>query len=346
MAARIQAAMARRGLSREQAETYIAEVDRQRARWVQTMYGEDCSDPRLYDFVVNLEQVSVAHAAEVVCGMARQPEFVPTAHSRTKLRDLALSARARATLLLDAKVPQSAVVAESRDGVLHLWGRDYLHHHRDAVLAALSRVPGVGEIVVEGDRGRESPISGAQSGAVAREIMLPIAAYPSVRPSTTIREALVALGSSTVKLHDGHLIPPRYLLVISETGELLGLLTRRDLLRGLSPHLAILEQTRQEVSRIVPFAAAASSLPFSWVSFFSPSAVERSKEPVRAVMNPIRGVVDAEADLSSVVSTMLSKQIDLVPVIDGGRVQGVIVMTDVFDRVAEYVLEHGGSPQG
>jgi CBS domain-containing protein len=40
-----------------------------------------------------------------------------------------------------------------------------------------------------------------------------------------------------------------------------------------------------------------------------------------------------------VVSTMLEHDVDLVPVMDGAKTVGVILMTDVFDNVAEYVLE-------
>jgi predicted transcriptional regulator len=43
--------------------------------------------------------------------------------------------------------------------------------------------------------------------------------------------------------------------------------------------------------------------------------------------------------LSTVVSTMLQHNVDLIPVTDGERTIGVILMTDVFDSIAEYVLE-------
>jgi CBS domain-containing protein len=342
LAARLQAAMTRRALSRDQAEAYIAEVDRQRERWVRHMYGEDCNNPHLYDFVVNLEYVSVESAAEMIAALAEQPAFTPTPESQQRLSDLAATARVRAALILKAKVPKGAVSAEMRAGVLHLWGSGYLQSQRDRVVSAVRSVAGVGEVVV-GEATIASPVPGAPGGVTAHDIMLPLESYPRVLPSTTIREALVALGTSSVQLRDGHLIPPRYLLVVDDQGELQGLLTRRDLLRGLSPQVAMFEATRQEMARLVPFAAATTEMSFSWVSFFSSSAVQKSKEPVRVVMTPVRGTVDSSADLSRVVSTMLLQHVDLVPVLDGKRVEGVVLMSDVFHRVAEYVLEHGGT---
>ena len=48
---------------------------------------------------------------------------------------------------------------------------------------------------------------------------------------------IAALGASTVKLTDGHLVTPRYVLVLDQGGHLVGVVSRRDLLRGLTPQL-------------------------------------------------------------------------------------------------------------
>ena len=96
MAARAQAAMAAKGLSRTAAEAYIAEVDQRRERWVRAMYGEDCHDSRLYDFVVNLEHVKVDAAAETIAGLARLPAYVATAETRQRLTELQADFETRA----------------------------------------------------------------------------------------------------------------------------------------------------------------------------------------------------------------------------------------------------------
>jgi CBS domain-containing protein len=64
-------------------------------------------------------------------------------------------------------------------------------------------------------------------------------------------------------------------------------------------------------------------------------------------MVPIRGTVQVGDSLSTVISTMLTHGVDLVPVLDGQRVAGVVLMTNIFDIVAQFVMEHGGTgPRG
>lgn len=115
---RIQAAMARMNLSREQAKKYIRGVDADRARWVDFLYGVDWADPSHYDLVVNLEHLSVVNAATAVCAVAELPEFKPTPASTARLRDLLLAARARVRLGVDPRTAQADVVINAHHGVL------------------------------------------------------------------------------------------------------------------------------------------------------------------------------------------------------------------------------------
>jgi len=42
---------------------------------------------------------------------------------------------------------------------------------------------------------------------------------------------------------------------------------------------------------------------------------------------------------------MLFHGIDLVAVLDGTKVVGVVIMTNIFDIVAQFVMEHGGEDE-
>ena len=64
--------------------------------------------------------------------------------------------------------------------------------------------------------------------------------------------------------------------------------------------------------------------------------------PIKTVMVPIKGTVQIDDTLSTVVSTMLYHGVDLVAVLDGEKVAGVVLMTNIFDDVAQFVMEHGG----
>jgi CBS domain-containing protein len=150
------------------------------------------------------------------------------------------------------------------------------------------------------------------------------------------------MGSSLVTLEDGYVVHPRYVLVLDANQALVGVVSRRDLLRGLgeTPQQRSIDSTRERLEQLVPFPALFEGIAFGWMSLFSTSAINNAREPVTTVMAPIKGVAGLDDDLSTVVNTMLSKQIDLVPVVDRGVPVGVVLMTDVFDVVAEFISEH------
>lgn len=339
---RVQAAVAEHGLSAEEAERHIATVDAQRQRWVKQMYAADWSDPSLYDMVLHLDHLSLDAAVELVVELAGRKEYAPDPAAQRAIDDFVLSVRARAALAFRSGLREHGITVSARGGVVEVGGAA-AQRHRDVIAHLIGELPGVVRVAFEGDPAGQAAATTSREKTAA-EFMVPIAGYPHVHESVTIREALAAMGASTVKLADGHIIPPRYVLVVDRTGQAVGVLTRRDLLRGLLPELRRIERTRELVAGLVPTADFSAFAALSWGSFFSDAAVEGSFRPVQSVMAPIRGTVHSGDGLSVVVSTMIQDGIDLVPVLDAGRTVGVVLMTDVFDVVSEYIMEHGGSP--
>ena len=178
------------------------------------------------------------------------------------------------------------------------------------------------------------------SWKTAADLMLPLSGYPHVPQSLSIREALLALGGSSVVSSQGHLVLPRYLLVLDEADRLVGVVNRRALLRGLIPHYASLKKA-QSVTGVQPYAGAMTGSGLIWNSLFSLSAIHAAKNSVASVMVPTRVSVAHDDTLDNVVGAMLEHDVDLIPVTEKGRAVGVIMMTDVFENVAEYILEGG-----
>ncbi len=58
-------------------------------------------------------------------------------------------------------------------------------------------------------------------------------------------------------------------------------------------------------------------------------------------MVPIKGTVQVDDSLSTVISTMLYHGVDLVAALDGEKVAGVVLMTNIFDIVAQFIMEYG-----
>ncbi len=119
---RIRGGMERQNLSREEAAKFIQRIDDERYHRMRELFEVDWRDPALYDVVLNLEQMSLDTAAEIVVSLAQKPEFQPTAASNKALQDVAVGARVKATLLADPTTGDIPVQVDADDGVVHISG--------------------------------------------------------------------------------------------------------------------------------------------------------------------------------------------------------------------------------
>ncbi len=340
---RVQAAIVQHGMAREEALAHIEKIDDKRARWVRQMYAAEWDDASLYDLVINLANVTVDAAAEMVTDLVRNRERSPIPNREAQAKDFALRTRVRAVLVFEAGISREGAQVQARSGVVDLGEAAEIIKRKDELLALVQRQPGVQRVIAGGTDVAGGVGAAPQSKRVA-DVMIPISGYPHVYERNTLGETLGAIGGSSVTLEDGYLIQPRYVLVLDETNALVGVVSRRDLLRGLglSPQQRALADAHGTFDHLAGYDDFSRDLTDDWVTLFSPSAVRNAAEPVRAAMAPIKGAVGLEDDLSSVVGTMLKMGIDLVPVLQDGRAVGVVLMTDVFDLVAEYVTENAG----
>lgn len=340
---RVRAAMAELGLGREEALRHIRAVDEERERWVRLMFNATWTDPTLYDLTLNLDQVSLEEACDLVVGLAEREERRITPELEAARQDFVLETRVRAELLLRAGYPEDGLRVRVVRGRLVLGG-PYFEDHRHEVLARVRKVPGAPTALPseedEEPHGLGSVGSDDEPERTVAAIMLPADAYPSVVTGSTVREAITALGASSVKLADGHIHQPRFVLVVDGRGELVGVLARRDLLRALVPQLAALERARAHLGRAAdPAADQAVAFGLRWISFFGAGARACADEPVEPWVAPVRCAASPQDDVSAVVASMLQYEVDLIPVVEQRRLVGVVLMTDVFDAVAQFIVE-------
>jgi len=339
---RVRAAIEQLGYSREQARDHIHKVDQEREVWVRRLYGAEWSDATHYDLVLNVGGMSHEVAAETIYQVLQSDEYKRTPESSRALRDFALATRVRANLRFRSDFSEIDIDVSARDGVVHVSGGPAVQRNREAIARFVEAIRGVEEVF--GIDAETAPPEERARFATARQVMIPIVRYPHIAESATIREALVALGSSAVRLEDGHFISPRYLLVLNDAYALVGIVGRRDLLRGLTPGLQKLESAMETVQGVFPVHGPGYEANIAGTSLFSEAATKNSHKPLSAVMAPVRGVVKADDSLGLVVSTMLEHRVDLVPVMEGASVIGVMLMTEIFDLAAQYTIEHGGAP--
>lgn len=115
---RLDTVMQRLKLSREKAEKFIRDIDGDIRAWVHFVHGWEMDDPQRYDFVINLENVSLENASVALCGMAELPDFKPTPASRKAMEERLLQSRARIKLALDERTAGADLTVRSSDGVL------------------------------------------------------------------------------------------------------------------------------------------------------------------------------------------------------------------------------------
>ena len=100
--------------NRKEAIAYIEKVDEDRRKWTKFLYGLDWTDASLYDLVLNLEQMNVQEACDVICSASQLKCFEFTPDSQRVMDDLAMASRVKANLAMDAATAnlQFEIVAE------------------------------------------------------------------------------------------------------------------------------------------------------------------------------------------------------------------------------------------
>jgi cytidylate kinase len=352
MSLRLENAMSRSDVSRSEAERHIRESDEHRLLWGRQIFDADVNDPDLYDLVVNLDQVQLETAANLIAEIMQGWRKGAEDQSLEEFKDFTLEKRIQAELFFNSPFTPDVARVKVKNGEVYISGDRSFDANRTKLLEFVSQLPGVRTIHADHDTidaaeftlHPESMLSSRDT--TAADVMLDIDRYPHCHTDCTIREAMVALGASAVKLEDDHFVPPRYVLLHDRDERLVGVVGRRELLKGLIPHLSEDRKARANIHDLVPFAGDLPSEPFiRWTSFFSVAALDAAREPVESVMVPMRGAVEADDSVSTVVSTMLYHGVDVVPVLDRKRVVGVVLMTNIFDLVSQFVIEGGVDPE-
>jgi cytidylate kinase len=126
---------------------YITRVDDIRARRVREFFGVDWQDPRRYDLLLNLSQVSLDEAAQKVAEWAKRPEFQPTRESEQALQDLTVKARVEAALAVNEGTRSVILNILAKQGIVYAWGPLPGFGAEREVLRVIEGVEGVRDVV-------------------------------------------------------------------------------------------------------------------------------------------------------------------------------------------------------
>jgi cytidylate kinase len=96
---RIRLEIQRENISKEEAKDIILKDDEERRKWSQYLYGIDTRDASLYDLVLHLHKLTIDDAVDIICCTAKLKQFESTEESQKAIKNLALAAQAKASLM-------------------------------------------------------------------------------------------------------------------------------------------------------------------------------------------------------------------------------------------------------
>ncbi|MFZ5980453.1 MAG: CBS domain-containing protein [Candidatus Zixiibacteriota bacterium] len=169
------------------------------------------------------------------------------------------------------------------------------------------------------------------SSKQAKDIMIPLNKYPHILHTYTLREAVAEMELSIIDVNSQKSLP-RALLVFDESNQLLGIVRRRDILRGLEPKFL---KTMPVPHRKQLFNIEADpNLVDLSRGKIAKGMQDQADNPVTDVMQPIVTTVDYEDHLAKIIYKMVNMDQNLIPVLKDRVVVGVVRSVDVFNEIA------------
>ncbi len=101
---RIRELVKRQGLAPDAAREYLDFVDRERAQWTKFVYGVDWRDPKNYDLVIHLRDVTIEAACAMVSAVIALPAYAVTENVKKGLRSFAFLCRIQLALARDSEL--------------------------------------------------------------------------------------------------------------------------------------------------------------------------------------------------------------------------------------------------
>ena len=159
-----------------------------------------------------------------------------------------------------------------------------------------------------------------------KDLMIPLEDYPHIPYWFTLRQAMAIVREAAITFEGA--FEPRAVLVFDEKYQLMGILTLRDMIMGLEP------QFLQETSLV----KMDPNLTVLMGDLSGPHMRTASQRPVSEVMSPIQATVDSSAPVAKALYLMIKENVGLMPVIQAGKVAGMIRLSDLFNEIAKVVL--------
>lgn len=167
------------------------------------------------------------------------------------------------------------------------------------------------------------------------DLMIPLDEYPHIPHWFTLRQALAELNRAQYEI-GGQRGSPRCALVFDEAYRLLGLLRRRDILRGMEPRYLTRDKLHVKHQDI-----EVQPDPDLWALSFDETVKglrERSERKVGDLMQPIVTTLQFDDPLIKALLGFVEHDLSLIPVLREGKVAGVVTTLALVHELEKLIL--------
>jgi len=167
---------------------------------------------------------------------------------------------------------------------------------------------------------------------LVHEIMVPLAEYPCIPDTHTLRQAMEEMGRVQILIGKQASLPRMALVFDESFGELLGMLRRRDIMRGLEPTFLVSGSLKYRRKLFeVDIDPNLSELSYDKIIA---RIRERAGRPVRDFMVPIKATIHWDDHIMKAIYEMVDQNTSLIPVLKDDSVAGVVRSVDVMNEIA------------
>ncbi len=176
-----------------------------------------------------------------------------------------------------------------------------------------------------------------------RDRMVPVADYATISQDATLKEAAMALRGSFCELSGaqscteaGH----RTILAMDDKGRLTGILDFNSFLRALIPEVAGGLTARLSALGVsAAFAEQGAEEQDEARMGLSARVRKNAQVRVRDIMLKVRGTIEPDASLMDALKALFKNRITKLPVLENGKLAGVLRDTDLFMAVTDLLTE-------
>lgn len=154
---RIKAVIARNeyAIDRKEAIKIINRIDQRRDRWARVLFGADVHDMASYNLTFDLSKTTVPEAFEVIRDTISLPQFQPSEESGKIIDNLAIAARLRARIAMEADAIDDDIQVEIRNGIVNIKGTVHSEEDADSIRKLLAQQPEIHDVEALWETARE-----------------------------------------------------------------------------------------------------------------------------------------------------------------------------------------------